>query len=237
MLAVSAPSPWLLFLGGLVLAGLGAVGPLLRARAWRRRSQRLQALLQKRTDELAKALDDMERLALEDRLTALPNRRRFHQEADRMAARAQRTGQDFSLIVTDVDRFKRVNDRWGHAVGDQVLQEVAHRLTAAARQTDLVCRYGGDEFVALGWNSGSAVQLLAERMLEAVSARPVALESGETYALRMSFGVCAWTEVGGDLERLFRCADQALYAAKQRGAGVVRWTPKLDSGTVEPQHA
>jgi diguanylate cyclase (GGDEF)-like protein len=211
---------------------LGAMIPWLRSRALRRRGQRLQALIQERTDELAKALDDMERVALEDRLTGLPNRRRFHQEAERMAARAERTGQDFSLIVTDVDHFKRVNDRWGHVVGDQVLQTVARRLSAAARQTDLVCRYGGDEFVALGWNSGGAVHLLAERMWETVSAEAVALENGERYDLRMSFGVCSWSEVGHDLEKLFRCADRALYTAKQRGVGVVCWTPAMDSGTV-----
>jgi diguanylate cyclase (GGDEF)-like protein len=234
-LRVVRPWWWLpaLAAGILLVAVLGALLPWLRARALRRRSQRLQALIQERTEELAKALDDMERLALEDRLTGLPNRRRFHQEAERMASRAQRTGQDFSLIVTDVDHFKRVNDRWGHVVGDQVLQEVAGRLAAAARQTDLVCRYGGDEFVALGWNSGGAVHLLAQRMRDATSATPVRLENGEHYVLRLSFGVCSWIEVGRDLDRLLRCADQALYAAKQRGLGVVCWTPDLDSGTVE----
>ena len=160
--------------------------------------------------------------ATHDDLTGLANRASLVGELDRAAARAERSGQGFGLLFIDLDRFKSVNDTLGHRVGDVVLQRVAERLLQATRDTDLVARNGGDEFVVLAEEAGdvTVVARLAERIQDALSV-PVAFED-DVIPVSASIGV-AWLEPG-DLHTLdqLRDADVAMYHAKSSGPGQIR---------------
>ncbi|MCO8127220.1 EAL domain-containing protein [Acidimicrobiia bacterium EGI L10123] len=160
--------------------------------------------------------------ATHDDLTGLANRASLVGELDRAAARAERSGQGLGLLFIDLDRFKAVNDTLGHRVGDVVLQRVAERLLQATRDTDLVARNGGDEFVVLAEEAGdvTVVARLAERIQDALSV-PVALED-DVIPVSASIGV-AWLEPGDPhtLDQL-RDADVAMYHAKSSGPGQIR---------------
>ena len=160
--------------------------------------------------------------ATHDDLTGLANRASLVGELDRAAARAERSGQGFGLLFIDLDRFKSVNDTLGHRVGDVVLQRVAERLLQATRDTDLVARNGGDEFVVLAEEAGdvTVVARLAERIQDALSV-PVALDD-DVIPVSASIGV-AWLEPGDPhtLDQL-RDADVAMYHAKSSGPGQIR---------------
>jgi len=231
--------PWwwlpVVALGLLAAAGLGGLVPWLRARALARRGAMLERLVEDRTEELALTLAEMERIAMEDRLTGLANRRRLHQELARLESRAQRTGQDFVMVVLDLDSLKKINDRWGHDAGDAVLRQTAARLVAAARQTDMVARYGGDEFVTVGWDNEVQTGTLAERQHAALAGAPMTLPDGSTVAVDGSFGVCSWMTAGCDADRLFKRADRALYAAKRTGRRVTVWSAALEEEDEEQE--
>lgn len=160
--------------------------------------------------------------ATHDDLTGLANRASLVAELDRAAARAERSGQGLGLLFIDLDRFKSVNDTLGHRVGDVVLQQVAARLLRATRDTDLVARNGGDEFVVLAEEAGdvTVVARLAERIQDALS-EPVAFDD-DVIPVSASIGV-AWLEPGDPhtLDQL-RDADVAMYHAKSSGPGQIR---------------
>ena len=168
------------------------------------------------------ALRDAERrmadLALHDSLTGLANRRRLDDALPEALARARRSRQGTALLFLDVDHFKQVNDRWGHAAGDQVLVEFAARLRAAVRGTDLVARLAGDEFVIIleGLNASDEATLVAEK-ISASLRQPFELEGGPL-PVSSSIGV-AYLAPGrrADPQALLNLADEALYATKQGG--------------------
>jgi diguanylate cyclase (GGDEF)-like protein len=166
--------------------------------------------------------DQLAHQATHDDLTGLANRASLVAELDRAAARSERSGQGFGLLFIDLDRFKAVNDTLGHRVGDIVLQRVAERLLHATRDTDLVARNGGDEFVVLAEDAGdvTVVARLAERIQDALSV-PVPFED-DVIPVSASIGV-AWLEPGDPhtLDQL-RDADVAMYHAKSAGPGQIR---------------
>lgn len=166
--------------------------------------------------------DQLAHQATHDDLTGLANRASLVAELDRAAARAERSGHGFGLLFIDLDRFKAVNDTLGHRVGDVVLQRVAERLLQATRDTDLVARNGGDEFVVLAEDAGdvTVVARLAERIQDALAV-PVAFED-DAIPVSASIGV-AWLEAGDahTLDQL-RDADVAMYHAKSAGPGQIR---------------
>jgi diguanylate cyclase (GGDEF)-like protein len=166
--------------------------------------------------------DQLAHQATHDDLTGLANRASLVAELDRAAARSERSGQGFGLLFIDLDRFKAVNDTLGHRVGDVVLQRVAERLVQATRDTDLVARNGGDEFVVLAEDAGdvTVVARMAERIQDALSV-PVAIED-DAIPVSASIGV-AWIEPGDPhtLDQL-RDADVAMYHAKSAGPGQIR---------------
>ena len=165
----------------------------------------------------------LEELATTDALTGLANRRRFLEVLETEFQRSRRYGGRLTLAMVDVDRFKRFNDTHGHAFGDRVLVEVAKRLVAEARQTDVVARLGGDEFVILTpETSGDEAVRAAERIRQILSRHPVS--EGEQSALAtISVGI-ATVENGkaGTPESLLKQADDAMYAAKEAGRNCVR---------------
>jgi eukaryotic-like serine/threonine-protein kinase len=167
--------------------------------------------------ENARLFKEVERLALTDGLTGLLNRRHFFQLADRELAVARRRRSTLTALMLDVDHFKQVNDRYGHPVGDQVIVAVARRLAAATRKTDLLGRYGGEEFVILLPDTAAdGARILAERVRAGLADHPVDTDAGPlrvTASIGLADGVPDDTEPGTLLAR----ADEALYRAKQAG--------------------
>ena len=165
----------------------------------------------------------MHELAMTDPLTGLRNRRHFIHWAQRELDLAQRHDLPLALLVVDVDHFKRINDTHGHAVGDQVLVEIGKRCGAALRGTDLLARWGGEEFIALLPNTPAPLALqLGDRLRAAAAASTHPLMSA---AVTVSVGVAgraAGCAAGTTLDALISAADRALYEAKHAGRDRVR---------------
>jgi diguanylate cyclase (GGDEF)-like protein len=150
-----------------------------------------------------------------DGLTGVYNRRHYEEEIARNLEAAARTGSAFAMVILDPDRFKRINDAHGHLVGDQVLKEIARLLVENVRGTDVVARYGGDEFVVLlAETSVQAAAQVAEKLRDRV--KQSALAGGVVSGLTLSAGV-AGSQGRESPEQLFERADRALYAAKEGG--------------------
>jgi diguanylate cyclase (GGDEF)-like protein len=166
-------------------------------------------------EELLKAREALREQATHDGLTGLLNRTTILEKLDDELSRAVRTGTPVSVLMTDLDRFKSINDTHGHLAGDAVLHEAARRLKSAARRYDSVGRYGGEEFlVVLPGCDASHAALQAERMREAIAATPF-LSPSQPISVTVSLGVAC--ESHGDPEALVREADDALYEAKAQG--------------------
>ena len=172
----------------------------------------LQDLARLVVDEL-----ELRRLATTDSLTGLLTRRAFAVEATREAERARRTGRPLSCIAFDIDHFKSINDRHGHAAGDRVLQSVSDLCRRNLRAIDVAGRLGGEEFAALLPESASdAAFEVAERLRAAIAALPLQ-ESGETVAVTASFGVATLRPDETSVEAALNRADAAAYRAKRSG--------------------
>jgi diguanylate cyclase (GGDEF)-like protein len=155
-----------------------------------------------------------------DQLTGLPNRTIFMRHLERMLTRAGTEGGTVALLFLDVDRFKLINDELGHEVGDQVLQNVAQRVTDAVRPQDMVARLGGDEFVVVcGGASADVARLIAERLEESVR-QPLPPPNQGLY-LTLSIGIAVTGSGRPDVPLLVRQADTAMYRAKAEGQGRV----------------
>jgi diguanylate cyclase (GGDEF)-like protein len=174
------------------------------------------AALHQRTRDLEQSRSRLERLALEDELTGLANRRAFTKEFESWCGRARAGTLRFGLVVADVDDFKQINDRYSHLTGDAVLRELGHVIRANLRDTDFAARLGGDEFALLVADSeGGAAVAVVERLLDAVRTSGWS-DLVEGLAVTVSVGLCESTGFG-DSSELVRRADEALYAAKRMG--------------------
>ena len=162
---------------------------------------------------------EMRHLAMHDMLTGLPNRALFMDRLESAHHRAQRHGGMFALVYVDVDRFKEVNDTWGHGAGDAVLIELAARLRGALRENDTVARLGGDEFALVLEELDDIND--AHRLMERVSQSPLApmhhQRDGETLTLSIaaSIGLAAYPADGAEVDALLHAADQAMYLTKR----------------------
>jgi diguanylate cyclase (GGDEF)-like protein len=155
-------------------------------------------------------------LARRDRLTGLLNRRAYDEAIADALARRQRLNEDVSILLLDIDHFKRINDTHGHAAGDDVLRAIAATVTAQVRQIDKVCRIGGEEFVVILHDADRrAAAAMAERVRSAVEQNPVAIDA-KPISVTVSIGV-AIADDDGDAAALLARADAALYDAKQGG--------------------
>lgn len=156
-------------------------------------------------------------LAEHDHLTGLPNRRLLEQRAAALIHSERHGEQELALILIDLDRFKNVNDTLGHQAGDQLLIEVARRLSACVRTTDLVVRLGGDEFVVLLSNMAEGDDLCnVARKIHAALGAPFVV-SGQTVHTPPSMGISRHPQDGADVETLLRHADTAMYQVKANG--------------------
>ncbi|SMC25270.1 Diguanylate cyclase, GGDEF domain [Desulfacinum hydrothermale DSM 13146] len=169
--------------------------------------------LQKKT----RLIPRLEQQALLDGLTEVPNRRAYEQRLREEWARYRSQGIPFSLVVLDLDHFKKVNDTYGHASGDQCLKEIAKRTSQALRDSDMLARYGGEEFVVvLPATSKDDAPAVAERIR--VQAEKIRFQcGGEFFQVTLSLGVAQVEDSDGAPEDVFHRADRALYLAKEEG--------------------
>lgn len=159
----------------------------------------------------------MERMATTDGLTGLTNHRQFQHLFDGMLARCERYGRKVSIILTDIDHFKPVNDTYGHPVGDMVLKKVAKIMQGVARKTDVVARYGGEEFaIVMEETDTEGAFHIAERIRKAVEAEMFRCENG-SFRCTMSLGIATYPLDGTLKARVIEIADQNLYQAKHGG--------------------
>jgi diguanylate cyclase (GGDEF)-like protein/PAS domain S-box-containing protein len=163
--------------------------------------------------DLEEANDQLRKLAVTDELTGLRNRRSFEERLVMEFSMARRRKRELSVLLIDVDNFKTINDRWGHAAGDEVLRRLGTILRTTVRLPDLPARYGGEEFVVLLPESGEESAMgLARRVMQRVAA-----EDWENEPLTISVGMAAMNESLESGFQLVELADEALYAAKRAG--------------------
>jgi diguanylate cyclase (GGDEF)-like protein len=182
------------------------------------RIKALQDALEERERELSEVNSRLLKMAQTDSLTELDNRRYLEQRLDEMFEHSRRLREPVAVVLCDLDRFKSVNDTYGHQVGDVVLKELARILKKEAREIDRVGRYGGEEFMLLlpGTVLDAAVTF-AERVRKAVEAHTFSFDGG-TLQRTMSCGVAAWPHPRiADCDALVKAADDALYVAKETG--------------------
>lgn len=176
-----------------------------------------------------KADEELAQRALQDALTALPNRLLLHDRIEQTLAAAERTGESFAVLLLDLDRFKQVNDTLGHHVGDLLLREVGPRLRQPLRATDTLARLGGDEFAVLlpaptDLNAACAV---AGRIVEAL--RQPFLIQGLSLEIGGSIGVALYPQSGHSVSALLQHADAAMYAAKRSQTGFVVYSAQIET--------
>ena len=250
------PAPWLtswaIALYALALIGLGWGVSHLRIEALARRAALLEHQVAERTRELAEANGKLELASLTDPLTGLSNRRFLDLNIGPDLAQAVRNAQslldrnaDLIFYFIDLDHFKRLNDKTGHAAGDAVLVEIGRRLREVARTTDAVVRWGGEELLIVSrWTNRQAGAVLASRILEVVAGEPFGVE-GDRLTITCSVGWAPypWSTVDPEalpFEEVLSLADRALYLAKREGrnraVGVLpaRRAPAPDRGRTAP---
>lgn len=175
--------------------------------------------------------------ALTDPLTGLKNRAAYEKEIDAALDYHQRRRRPFAILVIDIDRFKSINDTFGHAVGDQVLVTVAERLLASCRKYDAIYRFGGEEFLAILADCDlEASTRVAERFRSTISNCDVRETLGNDRKITVSVGVCWIADGSCEIEEAFEMADSAMYAAKKNGRNRVelrRFDEKAPSPSVQ----
>jgi len=166
--------------------------------------------------------EEVRELAHHDELTGLPNRRLLDDRIAQAFAAARRTQDSVAVMLLDLDRFKPINDTYGHEAGDRVLKVVATRLADCVRKADTVARVGGDEFVVmLPMRDGQHASRVAEGILAAL-AEPIRLGTNE-FQVGVSIGISVFPDDATDKEELLRCADRAMYAVKASGRNSYRF--------------
>lgn len=188
----------------------------------RESERKIEGRVQERTRELEKANRELrlneEQLALQahhDPLTGLANRKLLGDRLNVAMEHAKRNQQGFAVLMLDLDGFKPVNDRYGHAAGDTVLQSVALRLTSTVRGVDTVARVGGDEFVLIldAVSDGNTMMSIARKVRDALNT-PITLDTGEMVQIGTSIGLAIYPVDGTNVEELLTAADNAMYATK-----------------------
>lgn len=180
------------------------------------RMSRIRERLSQQREDLARALAQLQVIATRDELTGLPNRRQMQALVDQELLRSQRHRHEFCIAVIDLDHFKRINDTHGHAAGDTVLRRFAQAGQTALRATDVLARWGGEEFLVLLPDTGMPLALAAlERLREQVSALVIDL-GGTPVQLTVSIGLTGHRR-GDTLAQTLARADEWLYEAKAQG--------------------
>ena len=164
---------------------------------------------------------EIEKIASRDTLTGAYNRRELEQEIARLQSRYERTGDQFSLMLIDIDNFKSINDNYGHLNGDEVLRRLSNIAIASIRPEDYFARYGGDEFcILLPSTSTEDALIVADRLRQAYASTTFTF-NGKVIKNSISIGISGSFNVGSETKSLIAVADQALYKAKQDGRNKV----------------
>ncbi|MEZ4384886.1 MAG: diguanylate cyclase [Nannocystaceae bacterium] len=173
----------------------------------------------------ARMYSSMEERATTDGLTGLTNHRAFQERFAGLHALAERRGGKLSVILTDIDHFKKINDTYGHPVGDAVLKRVAAIFSGRSRKVDIVARYGGEEFVlVLPDTDARGAEIFANKLREEIGAQTMTSDKGP-FKITISMGVAEYPSDGQSCSELIEHADQALYYCKKNGRNcVVRWS-------------
>jgi diguanylate cyclase (GGDEF)-like protein len=192
-------------------------------RQLRRRESELQTAnraLHEDKSRLQQANEVLNQLSITDGLTKLHNHRFFQDHLTREIKRVTRSGEPLTMLLTDIDDFKQLNDRFGHAAGDELLTRIAQILVDSVRDSDLVARYGGEEFVVLALGCDlTAAEQLAEKIRTAIAESSFILDDSlRPLRVTVSVGVAAYR---GNRKRFFQRADEALYRAKSQGKNCV----------------
>jgi diguanylate cyclase (GGDEF)-like protein len=192
-----------------------------------RTNQQLRATideLETSREQIRTQNEELHRLATRDPLTGCLNRRAFFEKLATAIEQARESGQPLGCIMTDIDHFKQFNDKYGHAIGDLVLQAVARCLAAGVRSEDLLCRYGGEEFtiVLIGMTAEKTAEAAERLRVDIESHAGTAVRSSPGLAVTSSFGVAALTGEVDTADLMIERADLALYAAKHGGRNRVR---------------
>jgi diguanylate cyclase (GGDEF)-like protein len=199
----------------------------------RRRLSELNAALHAQIAQTEMLHAKLREQALRDPLTGLHNRRYLFEMAPGLLELARRQGTTLCVVLIDLDHFKLLNDTYGHQAGDLVLQRFAQLLTQMLRRSDVVCRHGGEEFVAVMPDiSADGAEAMLDRLLEAFQTQPQ--DSGRRRLPRGSFsaGIARFPRHGHTLEQLLSRADRALYAAKNHGRARIEQAPRTGFGTL-----
>jgi diguanylate cyclase (GGDEF)-like protein len=211
-----------------------------RLRGVLRRNAEMEQLVRQRTTELEASREEHRMRSLKDGLTKAWNRGAIMEMISQHIAATARSGGSFMVVLMDLDHFKQVNDTYGHLAGDAVLKEFVRRLSERLRGTDVIGRYGGEEFIMLlpGLYVGGGEQRISELHRE-ICADPVQVDDGIAITISASFGVVVGPLEGCTPESLIKLADKALYRAKENGRNRVEYSERhesLESGQAPPTH-
>ncbi len=181
------------------------------------------AAIERDLTEHKKLQAQLESMATIDSLTGMANRQAFLQRAKNEFNRARRYARPLTVVMIDIDRFKTINDRYGHATGDEVLRQTADICQRSLRGTDFMGRVGGEEFVLLlPDTTHSSAYHVAERMRTHLCETPIVLENGVSLSITASFGVASMKEHDRDFNAMLELADEAMYHAKHEGRNQVK---------------
>jgi diguanylate cyclase (GGDEF)-like protein len=184
--------------------------------------KQMQADLQKANEAYQLLHATLREQATRDSLTGLYNRRYFNETIERELARAKRENYPISVMIMDIDLFKQINDSYGHAFGDEALKILSSLINVNIRAGDIAYRYGGDEFVVV--LPGAEIEIAIHRAEMVCQTFTTALirDDGKELAATISVGVSIYPMHGDNVKDILRCADSALYQAKQGGRNQVR---------------
>ncbi len=191
----------------------------------------LETRFHRLTDEVIKKTEALEHQAMHDSLTELPNRKLLHNRLQQELLRSERSSQPLVLIISDLNRFKEVNDTLGHHIGDIILQQAAKLMTDTFRKTDSVARLGGDEFgILLPETNLAQAVLLASHVVQQFD-KPFIVEN-QTLSVGISMGLVEYPMHGDNVNRLMQHADVAMYTAKRTRSGYFVYEPDEDTHSI-----